>query len=147
MARRLVVRRLKHEVLLAGGRRFQTPEIQVRSSLGDRTRAEQALEEPLEAYLALLAERERGFVSAGARQKATGFQFLAGVYRKRTENPGRFVGPRGYTHRAEGVGERGPLVGIDIGERRGVEHDHRGVPGRLGHHRSKVVEKVPRAGP
>jgi len=83
VARRLVVRRLKHEVVLAGGRRFQTPEIQVRSTLGDRTRAERALEEPLEAYLALLAERERSFVAAGARQKATGCQFLAGVYRKR----------------------------------------------------------------
>lgn len=33
VARRLVVRRLKHEVVLAGGRRFQTPEIQVRSTL------------------------------------------------------------------------------------------------------------------
>ncbi len=83
VARRLVVRRLKQEVTLAGGRRFQTPDIQVRSTLADRTRAERDLEEPLEAYLALLAERERRFAEAGARQKATGCQFLAGVYRKR----------------------------------------------------------------
>lgn len=83
VARRLVVRRLKHEVTLAGGRRFQRADIHVRSTLPDRTRPERALDAPLERYLGLLAERELSFAAEGSRRQATGCQFLASVYRKR----------------------------------------------------------------
>jgi superfamily II DNA or RNA helicase len=80
---RLVVRRLKREVTLAGGRRFLEPEIHVISTLGDATKQERALDAPLDAYLRWLAEEEARYAGAGARQKAKGCQFLAGVYRKR----------------------------------------------------------------
>jgi len=80
---RLVVRRLKREVTLAGGKRFVDPEIHVISTLGDATKQEQALDAPLDAYLRWLAEEEARYAGVGARQKAKGCQFLAGVYRKR----------------------------------------------------------------
>lgn len=80
---RLVVRRLKREVTLAGGKRFLEPEIHVISTLGDATTQERALDQPLDDYLRWLAEEEARYAGAGARQKAKGCQFLAGVYRKR----------------------------------------------------------------
>ncbi|MDP9300834.1 MAG: DEAD/DEAH box helicase [Actinomycetota bacterium] len=83
LASRLVVRRLKTEVTLAGGRKFQEAQIHVVSTLDSRTKEEKALDEPLDAYLNWLADEEVRYESAGARQKATGCQFLAGLYRKR----------------------------------------------------------------
>ncbi|MHB1446204.1 MAG: DEAD/DEAH box helicase [Acidimicrobiales bacterium] len=83
VARRLVVRRLKTEVTLSGGRRFVPPEIQIVSTLGEATLQERDVDRPLSAYLAWLAEEEARYEGAGARQKAKGCQFLAGVYRKR----------------------------------------------------------------
>jgi len=83
LASRLVVRRLKTEVTLAGGRKFQEAEIHVISTLDARSKEERALDEPLDAYLAWLAHEEARYESVGARQKATGCQFLAGLYRKR----------------------------------------------------------------
>lgn len=83
VASRLVVRRLKSEVTLAGGRHFLEPEIHIRSTLSLASRAERALDVPLDAYLAWLAGEEARFEQVGARHKASGCQFLAGVLRKR----------------------------------------------------------------
>ncbi|OFW59093.1 MAG: hypothetical protein A2133_12155 [Actinobacteria bacterium RBG_16_64_13] len=82
-ASRLVVRRLKSEVTLVGGRKFIEPEIHLISTLGDASAEEKAVERPLNAYLEWLAAEESRFLDTGARQKAKGCQFLAGVYRKR----------------------------------------------------------------
>lgn len=83
VASRLVVRRLKTEVTLAGGKKFLEPQIHVRSTLPLASKAERALDEPLDAYLAWLASEEVRYQQAGSRQKATGCQFLAGLLRKR----------------------------------------------------------------
>lgn len=84
VAARLVVRRLKSEVELLGGRKFLTPEISVRSTIPDATKAERALEPLLDAYLTHLRERERAFTDADERAKAKGCSFLASVLLKRT---------------------------------------------------------------
>jgi superfamily II DNA or RNA helicase len=83
MASRLIVRRLKSEVTLAGGKSFIPPVIHVVSTLSDASKQERALDEPLNRYLEWLAAEERRCEVEGARQKAKGCQFLAGVYRKR----------------------------------------------------------------
>jgi superfamily II DNA or RNA helicase len=83
VASRLLVRRLKTEVTLAGGRKFLEPEIGVESTLRFASKQEKALDEPLDRYLSWLAAEEARYESAGARQKATGCQFLSGLYRKR----------------------------------------------------------------
>lgn len=83
VASRLVVRRLKSEVTLAGGRRFREPRIHVRSTLALASKEERALDAPLDAYLSWLRREEARYEQAGARQKATGCQFLATLYRKR----------------------------------------------------------------
>jgi superfamily II DNA or RNA helicase len=83
VASRLVVRRLKSEVKLAGGKQFLEPKIHVRSTLPMASKAERALDAPLDAYLAWLASEEVRYQQAGSRQKATGCQFLAGLLRKR----------------------------------------------------------------
>ena len=80
---RLVVRRLKQEVTLAGGKKFIEPDIQIRSTLGNRTKEERALDGPLDSYLEWLAREEVRYEKAGARQKATGCEFLGTMYRKR----------------------------------------------------------------
>jgi hypothetical protein len=51
--------------------------------LSDASKQERALDEPLNRYLEWLAAEERRYEVEGARQKAKGCQFLAGVYRKR----------------------------------------------------------------
>jgi superfamily II DNA or RNA helicase len=83
VASRLLVRRLKTEVTLAGGRKFLEPEISVESTLRFASKQEKALDLPLDRYLSWLAAEEARYESAGARQKATGCQFLSGLYRKR----------------------------------------------------------------
>jgi superfamily II DNA or RNA helicase len=83
VASRLVVRRLKSEVTLAGGRRFIPPQIHLFSTLGLASRHEQALERPLDAYLRWLSEEETRYQGRGERQAATGCQFLAAILRKR----------------------------------------------------------------
>lgn len=83
VASRLVVRRLKTEVTLAGGRRFLQPRIHVVSTLSKASKAEKALEGPLDDYLQWLLDEEARYESAGARQKATGCQFYGGLLRKR----------------------------------------------------------------
>lgn len=83
LASRLIVRRLKPEVTLAGGRRFLEPEIHVVSTLGFASAAEKKIDEPLDRYLEWLAEEQYLHEQARARQKAAGCQFLAGIYRKR----------------------------------------------------------------
>jgi len=83
IASRLVVRRLKSEVTLVGGKKFLQPEIHVVSTLGDASPQEKAVEKPLDEYLVWLAGEEARYQDEGARQKAKGCQFLAGVYRKR----------------------------------------------------------------
>ena len=83
VASRLVVRRLKREVTLAGGRKFLTPDVRTYSTLRHATAAERDVEAPLDAYLAWLAEEEARYRSSGARQSASGCQFLTGLYRKR----------------------------------------------------------------
>lgn len=80
---RLVVRRLKKEVTLAGGKKFQERKVNVVSTLGYATKQEKDLEKPLDAYLAWLSGEEDRYQKAGARQKAKGCEFLAGIYRKR----------------------------------------------------------------
>jgi superfamily II DNA or RNA helicase len=82
-ASRLIVRRLKPEVTLAGGKRLVDPEVHVFSTLRDATRAERALDEPLDRYLGWLAAEEARYQGRGARQKAQGCQFLATLLRKR----------------------------------------------------------------
>lgn len=84
VASRLVVRRLKPEVVLAGGRRFLEPEIHIVSTLRDASPEERALDGPLDAYLDWLAGEEQLHQQAGARQKAMGCQFLSTILRKRT---------------------------------------------------------------
>jgi superfamily II DNA or RNA helicase len=83
VASRLVVRRLKPEVTLAGGKKFLEPRIHVVSTLTVASREERAVDGPLDAYLAWLAGEEQRYEASGSRQKATGCQFLAGVLRKR----------------------------------------------------------------
>ena len=83
VASRLVVRRLKTEVTFAGGKKFLEPRIHVRSTLPLASKAERALDHPLDAYLAWLAGEEERYLQVGSRQKATGCQFLAGMLRKR----------------------------------------------------------------
>lgn len=83
VASRLLVRRLKREVTLAGGRRFLEPKIHVVSTLSKATRQERSLDSHLDAYLRWLATEEVRHQEAGARQQATGCQFLAGILRKR----------------------------------------------------------------
>jgi superfamily II DNA or RNA helicase len=83
VASRLVVRRLKSEVILAGGRRFAPPKIEVVSTLPDASRSERALDRPLDEYLQWLSAEEARYSGVGARQKAQGCQFLATLYRKR----------------------------------------------------------------
>lgn len=85
VASRLVVRRLKSEVTLIGGKKFVDPKIHVHSTIsgGYVSDQERAINAPLDAYLDWLRARESEAEKAGARQKAKGYQFLAGVYRKR----------------------------------------------------------------
>lgn len=83
VGRRLVIRRLKSEVTLAGGRRFIEPKIHVVSTLGQATPSERSIDGPLSAYLDWLAGEESRYRVAGSRAMAQGCQFLAGVYRKR----------------------------------------------------------------
>jgi superfamily II DNA or RNA helicase len=83
LASRLIVRRLKSEVTLAGGRKFLEPKIHVISTLRFAGKEERGLDEPLDRYLEWLAKQQSMHKHAGARQKATGCQFLAGIYRKR----------------------------------------------------------------
>lgn len=83
VASRLVVRRLKPEVTLAGGKKFLEPRIYLVSTLPVASREERAVDGPLDAYLAWLAGEEQRYEASGSRQKATGCQFLAGVLRKR----------------------------------------------------------------
>jgi superfamily II DNA or RNA helicase len=81
---RLIVRRLKREVELSGGRRFIEPAIQVRSTIPDASAQEKALEPLLDAYLEHLREREAAFASEAERAKAKGCSFLASILLKRT---------------------------------------------------------------
>lgn len=83
VASRLVVRRLKPEVTLAGGKRFIEPKIHLQSTLREAIPAEKAVEEPLNRYLEWLAAEEARYADEGARQKAKGCEFLTTVYRKR----------------------------------------------------------------
>lgn len=83
VASRLIVRRLKPEVTLVGGKRFIPPEIEVESSLKHATEAERALNAPLDAYLVWLRNQELTYEEAGSRAKASGCHFLAGVLKKR----------------------------------------------------------------
>jgi superfamily II DNA or RNA helicase len=82
-SRRLVVRRLKSEVTLSGGRRFREPRIHVVSTLRYASPSERGVNAPLNAYLEWLAGEEARYRGAGSRAMAQGCQFLAGVYRKR----------------------------------------------------------------
>ena len=83
-ASRLIVRRLKREVELSGGRRFIEPAIQVRSTIPDASAQEKALEPLLDAYLEYLREREAAYASEEERAKAKGCSFLASILLKRT---------------------------------------------------------------
>lgn len=83
VASRLVVRRLKPEVTLAGGKKFIEPEIHLLSTLADASPAEKRVEEPLNRYLEWLVAEEARYAGEGSRQKAKGCQFLTTVYRKR----------------------------------------------------------------
>ena len=83
-ASRLIVRRLKREVELTGGRRFIEPAIQVRSTIPDASVQEKALEPLLDAYLEHLREREEAYAGEEERAKAKGCSFLASILLKRT---------------------------------------------------------------
>jgi Type III restriction enzyme, res subunit len=127
VASRLVVRRLKTEVTLAGGRKFLEPRIHVRSTLPMASNAERALDGPLDAYLAWLASEEVRYQQAGSRQKATGCQFLAGLASKAV----RFLGGGASGHAA-------PAAGIATGTRghrraRALRRHRRVRPGGRGH--------------
>jgi superfamily II DNA or RNA helicase len=83
LASRLMVRRLKSEVTLAGGRSFKEPVIHVLSTLAEASAQERAVEPILGEYKAWLDGEKRRFESQNARQKATGCEFLAGTLLKR----------------------------------------------------------------
>lgn len=83
-ASRLVVRRLKREVTLSGGKRFQQPDIHVISTIKDATTSERALNPLLDAYVEHLREREQVLLSEDERAKAKGCSFLTSVLLKRT---------------------------------------------------------------
>jgi superfamily II DNA or RNA helicase len=83
VASRLVVRRLKSEVKPSGGKRFLAAQLHVRSTIPNASRAERALEEPLQAYLDWLREEESRYSDADQRAKAKGCTFLAALLMKR----------------------------------------------------------------
>lgn len=83
VASRLMVRRLKPEVTLAGGRKFKEPEIHVLSTLTEASTQEKAVEPILGEYKSWLDGEKQRFEREGARQKATGCEFLAGTLLKR----------------------------------------------------------------
>jgi superfamily II DNA or RNA helicase len=83
VASRLMVRRLKPEVTLAGGRKFKEPEIHVVSTLYEASSHERAVEPILGEYKAWLDREKQRFERQNARQKATGCEFLAGTLLKR----------------------------------------------------------------
>ena len=83
VASRLMVRRLKPEVRLAGGRSFKEAAIHVLSTLAEASAQERAVEPILGEYKAWLDGEKRRFESLNARQKATGCEFLAGTLLKR----------------------------------------------------------------
>ena len=81
VASRLMVRRLKSEVTLAGGRRFIEPEIHVLSTLAEASKQERAIEPILGEYKAWLANERLRYESENARSKATGCEFLTTTLR------------------------------------------------------------------
>jgi superfamily II DNA or RNA helicase len=83
VASRLMVRRLKPEVTLAGGRKFKEPEIHVLSTLAEASLQEKAVEPILGEYKSWLDGEKQRFERQGARQKATGCEFLVGTLLKR----------------------------------------------------------------
>lgn len=83
VASRLMVRRLKPEVTLAGGRAFVEPEIHVLSTLSEASKEERALEPILGEYKEWLAAERVRYESQNARQKATGCEFLTTTLLKR----------------------------------------------------------------
>lgn len=83
VASRLMVRRLKPEVTMSGGRRFVEPEIHVLSTLSEASKQERALEPILGEYKAWLADERRRYERENARQKATGCEFLVTTLLKR----------------------------------------------------------------
>lgn len=83
VASRLMVRRLKPEVTLAGGRKFKEPEIHVLSTLAEASPQEKAVEPILGEYKSWLDGEKQRFERENARQKATGCEFLAGTLLKR----------------------------------------------------------------
>lgn len=83
VASRLMVRRLKPEVTLAGGRKFIEPVIHVLSTLPEASKQERAIEPILGEYKAWLASERQRFESENARQKATGCEFLSTTLLKR----------------------------------------------------------------
>ena len=83
VASRLMVRRLKPEVTLAGGRTFIEPEIHVLSTISEASPQERAVEPILGEYKTWLEGEKHRFEREHARQKATGCDFLAGTLLKR----------------------------------------------------------------
>lgn len=83
VASRLVVRRLKNEVTLSGGRRFIPRVLHVRSTIGDASPEERRLEGPLQAYLEWLRGEEQRYEAEQQRAKAKGCSFLATILMKR----------------------------------------------------------------
>lgn len=83
VASRLMVRRLKPEVTLAGGRRFIEPEIHVLSTIPEASKQERAIEPILGEYKAWLDGEKQRYEREQARQKATGCEFLTGTLLKR----------------------------------------------------------------
>lgn len=83
VASRLMVRRLKSEVTLSGGRKFVEPVIKVVSTLPEASKHERAIEPILGEYKAWLASERQRYESENARQKATGCEFLATTLLKR----------------------------------------------------------------
>lgn len=83
VASRLMVRRLKPEVTLAGGRKFIEPVIHVESTIGEASKQERAIEPILGEYKTWLDSEKQRYERQKARQKATGCEFLAGTLLKR----------------------------------------------------------------
>lgn len=83
VASRLMIRRLKGEVTLAGGRRFIEPEIHVLSTIPEASKEERAIEPILGEYKTWLSNEKARYERESARQKATGCEFLAGTLLKR----------------------------------------------------------------
>ncbi|PZR94652.1 MAG: hypothetical protein DLM67_12200 [Candidatus Nephthysia bennettiae] len=83
LVRPLMVRRLKSQVIRAGGERFIEPELAVVVVEPERSAAERYLERGIRGYTAQLRKQQRRLEASGERGRASGLGFLESLLRKR----------------------------------------------------------------